>query len=163
MDDDKQIIEEAEVVEETQSTASEGAVPPAPTAFDINAYNATLEVVRRRLVIIEKSKEEFKKLKEMHDDAFTNDATYNAADKIVKEATNKRKEIMTQLSKQPGVAETIGKMRDLKDQIKSNEESLADELMEYYRTAGVTEIEDENGNVQEFVISIRLKPKVKVG
>ncbi|KKS84457.1 MAG: hypothetical protein UV59_C0019G0032 [Candidatus Gottesmanbacteria bacterium GW2011_GWA1_43_11] len=135
----------------------------APTAFDITAYNATLETVRRRMTIIEKSKEEFKQLKEMHDSALMNNTVYVEADKAVKDTTNKRKLVANQLIKQPGMAETIGKMKTIKEQIKENEESLANELMEYYRTAGVTEIEDENGQVQEFVISIRLKPKVNTG
>jgi len=132
----------------------------APTAFDINAYNATLETVRRRMTIIEKSKEEFKKLKEMYDSALMNNTVYVEADKAVKDTTNKRKLVANQLIKQPGMAETIGKMKAIKEQIKENEESLANELMEYYRTAGVTEIEDENGQVQEFVISVT--PAVQV-
>ncbi len=154
---------DAEIVSESKGQASTQpgtTVPPA--AFDINAYNATLEVVRRRLTIIEKAKAELKQLREMHEDALRNDPLYSKADQIVKDATNKRKEIAAQLSKQPALAEANGKMKDMKEQLKSNEESLADELMEYYRTAGVTEIEDENGTVQEFVISIKLKPKVKV-
>src|SRR3989344_247859 len=142
----------------TQNVVGQAETPPQ--AFDITAYNATLETVRRRMTIIEKSKEEFKKLKEMHDSALMNNTVYVEADKAVKDTTNKRKLVANQLTKQPGMAETIGKMKDIKEQIKENEESLADELMEYYRTAGVTEIEDENGHVQEFVISIRLKPKV---
>ncbi len=132
-----------------------------PSAFDIDAYNATLEIARRRIGIINKSKLELKKLKEMHNDAFNNEPTFVTADKEVKDTANKRKGIVTQLSKQPATAELIGKIRDLKEQIKSNEESLASELIEYYKTSGVTEIEDENGQVQEFVISIRLKPKSK--
>lgn len=156
MADDTPVID-AEMVEPTKQET-----PVEPQAFDINAYNATLEVVRRRLTVIEKSKEELKKLKEMHNDAFLNDELFTKADKIVKEATQKRKEIQAQLSKQPAIAELIGKMKDLKEQLKSEEESLADELMDYYRTAGVMEIEDADGNVQEFVITVRLKPKVKM-
>lgn len=136
--------------------------PGAPT-FDINAYNATIEMVRRRLTIMEKAKEEIKKLKEMFDDALANDPLYAEADKVVKDLTNKRKEIAAQISKQPAIASTMSRLKDLKEEIKSNEVTLADELMEYYKTAGVMEIEDANGQVQEFVISIKLKPKVKVG
>lgn len=151
-----------DTVVDAEVVPNDTAAQTPPAAFDINAYNATLEVVRRRLTILEQSRAEYKKLKEMHDDAFLNDELYVKADKLVKEATNKRKEIQTALSKQPGIAETVGKMKELKEQIKSNEETLADELMEYYKTAGVMEIEDADGNVQEFVISIRLKPKVKM-
>jgi hypothetical protein len=147
-------------VSNPDTTQATSATVPQPGAFDINAYNATLEIVRRRLTIIEKAKEELKQFKEMHDDALGNDPLYKKADDLVKEATQKRKDIQTELSKQPAIAEVVGKVKDLKEQMRSNQESLAEELMEYYRTAGVTEIEDENGNVQEFIISIRLKPKV---
>lgn len=144
-------VEDAEIVKDTAGTP----------AFDINAYNATLEIVRRRITLIEGAKTELKKLKEMHQDFFVNDATYQEADKVVKEAMKKRKDIQAQLGRQPAAHETMAKIKDLKEQIKSNQESLSQELMEYYRTAGVTEIEDADGNVQEFQIVVKLKPKKK--
>lgn len=157
MADDTPVVE-GEVVKDTPT--------PTPTSqpgsFDINAYNATLEIVRRRLSIIEKSKEELKKLKDMYNDAFLNNELFVKADKIVKEATQKRKEIAAQLAKQPAVAEVAGKLKDIKEQVKSEEVALTDDLMEYYKTAGVMEIEDADGNVREFEITIKLKPKVKV-
>ncbi len=157
-------IQDAEMIEETADNpeTTPPSAPPAATAFDANAYNATLETVRRRIGILEKTKAEMKKLKQMHDDTFINDALYQKADGIVKEATKKRKEIQTQLTKQPATVELNGKIKDLKEQIKDNEVSLSEELMEYYKTSGVTEIEDENGQVQEFAIIVRLKPKHKV-
>ncbi|MEK7165399.1 MAG: hypothetical protein AAB874_01150, partial [Patescibacteria group bacterium] len=73
----------------------------------------------------------------------------------------KRKDVAVQLSKQSAAVELNGKLKDLKEQIKDNEESLSVELMEYYKTSGVTEIEDAEGNVQEFAIVIKLKGKKK--
>lgn len=148
-------------VQEAQIVTDESTPPPPTSGFDINAYNATLEIVRRRLGILDKTKVQLKKLKEMYNDVFVNDSTYNAADKIVKDAMKKRKDVQAQLAKQPAVVETSGKIKDLKEQIKDNEEQLSLELMEYYKTSGVTEIEDEEGNVQEFTIVIRLKGKKK--
>jgi hypothetical protein len=133
-----------------------------PGSFDPNAYNATIEVVRRRLTILEKAKEELKKHKEMYDDALGNNPTYAAIEKEVKDVTQKKKDATAQLSKQPALIETMSQIKNLREDIKSNEVSLADELMEYYKTAGVMEIEDSEGNVQEFVISIKLKPKIKI-
>lgn len=157
-------IIDAQIIDESQSSSNQATnnQPAAPGTFDINAYNATLEVVRRRLSIIESSKIELKKLKEMHDDAFLGNELYVKADKLVKEATQKRKEIQAQLSKQSAVAEVFDKMKNLKEQIRDEESTLADELMEYYKTAGVLEIEDADGNVQEFIFTVRLKPKIKI-
>ena len=159
IDDTPQVID-AEIAENNQDATPK--TPSQAQTFDINAYNATLDVVRRRLTVIESSKTELRKLKEMYNDAFLNDELYVKADKIVKEATQKRKDIQNELAKQPAIADIAGKLKDLKEQIKSEEVSLADELMEYYKTAGVMEIEDADGNVREFQISIRLKPKVRV-
>lgn len=154
-DNKKPVIEDAQIITDPENTSS-GTVP---AAFDITAFNATKEIVKRRLVILDKAKNEIRKLKEMFNDAFINDANYNAADKVVKDAMKKRKDIQAQLARQPQLVELNGKIKDLKEQIKDNEESLSSELMEYYKTAGVTEIEDDDGNVQEFRIIVRLKPK----
>ncbi len=136
------------------------ATPPENTAaFDINAYNATLEIVRRRLTVLEKAHAEMKKLNEMYNDTFVSDGFYVDADKVVKDALKRKKDVKSQLAKQPQAAQLNGKIKDLKDQIKMNEESLSQELMEYYRTSGVTEIETEDGEVQEFAIVIKLKSK----
>ena len=159
-DNIKDPIEEAEIVAETPKTVNPS--PPPVAAFDIAAYNATLEIVRRRIGILEKAKGQLKKLKEMYQDIFVNDAKYNEEDKLVKEAMKKRKDVQSQLAHRPEAADLNGKIKDLSEQIKDNEASLSDELMEYYKTAGVTEIEDENGQVQEFTIVIRLKPKKRV-
>lgn len=159
MGDDAPQVMDAEIAEDGQNSSTQPGQSPS---FDINAYNATLDVVRRRLTVIESSKTELRKLKEMYNDSFLNDELYVKADKIVKEATQKRKEIQNQLAQQPAIADIAGKLKDLKEQIKSEEVSLADELMEYYKTAGVMEIEDADGNVREFQISIKLKPKMRV-
>lgn len=153
-DEDISPVEDAEVVSESASQ------PPVP-AFDINAYNATLEIVRRRMGIVEKAKTELKKLKEMYNDTFVNEVVYQETDKVVKEAMKKRKDVQARLAKQPQAVELNGKIKDLKAQIRENEESLSQELMEYYKTSGVTEIEDADGNVQEFTIIVKLKPKRK--
>ncbi|RJR16295.1 hypothetical protein C4579_00460 [Candidatus Microgenomates bacterium] len=160
MNDDAPAVIDAEIEENNQDATPQ--TPGQAQTFDINAYNATLEVVRRRLTVIENAKVELRKLKEMYNDSFLNDELFVKADKIVKEATQKRKDIQNELAKQPAIADIAGKLKDLKEQIKSEEVSLADELMEYYKTAGVMEIEDADGNVREFQISIRLKPKVRV-
>ena len=157
-DQPNQSIEEAEIVKTPiQSTQNLNS----PQAFDINAYNATLEIVRRRISILEKAKVELKKLKEMHDDMLINDPGFNKADEALKELAKKKKDIQSQLDKQPAAVEVNTKLKDIKEQIKSNEEALSQELMEYYKTSGVTEIEDADGNVQEFTIVVKLKAKRK--
>lgn len=151
-------IEDAEIVTENKTPVASTLNQPA---FDIQAFNATLEIVRRRLTILEKAKDQLKKLKEMYNDIFDNDPGFSEADKVVKEAMKKRKDVQAQLSKQPNAADLNAKLKDLKSQIKDNEDVLSQELMEYYKTAGVTEIETEDGSVQEFAIIVKLKSKKK--
>ncbi|MBI4058163.1 hypothetical protein HY408_00180 [Candidatus Gottesmanbacteria bacterium] len=143
-------VQEGEIVKDANTP---------PPAFDINAYNATLEVVRRRLHLLEKAREELRKLNEMYHDLFLSDAAYVTAEREVKEVQKKKKDVKAQLAKQPTAVDTMSKIKELKENIKDNETPLSDELMEYYRTSGVTEIEDEEGNVHEFTITVKLKPK----
>lgn len=155
-------IQEGEIVSDTtnQPTTTSVTTPSSSVpAFDINAYNATLDIVRRRITLLEKAKTELKTLKEMYDDTFLNNEEYVKAEAEIKEVSKKKKDVQAQLSKQSQTVELKGKMTDLKEHIKENEESLSDELMEYYRTSGVMEIETEDGNVQEFTITVRLKSK----
>lgn len=161
MDDSKNPpVEDAEIVPDKSTPLTETPNDPSQT-FDINSYNATLEVVRRRLTILEKARVEMKKLKDMQNDYFANSEPYVEADKVVKDAMKKKKDVTAQLSKHPAAVELNGKLKDLKEQIKENEETLSQELMEYYKTAGVMEIETENGDVQEFTIVVKLKGKKK--
>lgn len=148
-------VEDAEIVSGPQKTPP----TPEPAAFDINAYNATLEIVRRRLGLLEKAKAELKKLNEMYNDIFANEGMYVDADKVVKDALKRKKDVKAGIAKQPQAAQLYGKIKDIKEQIKGNEETLSGELMEYYKTSGVTEIETENGDVQEFAIIVKLKAK----
>ena len=90
------------------------ATPPENTAaFDINAYNATLEIVRRRLTVLEKAHAEMKKLNEMYNDTFVSDGFYVDADKVVKDALKRKKDVKSQLAKQPQAAQLNGKIKDL--------------------------------------------------
>lgn len=139
-----------------------GVTSSNPT-FDIQAFNSTVEILRRRLKIIEKTKQDLKNLKDMYDDFFLNQDGYQAVEKVVKEAVRKRKDIKAQLAKQPQIMEVFLKIKELKEQLKDNQQSLSYELMDYYKTSGVTEIEDEEGNVQEFEIVVKLKPKRQTG
>lgn len=154
-------VQDAEVVSEPTSTTPTNSPAEAP-AFDINAYNATLEVVRRRLGILEKAKESLQKLNEMYNDIFANDGMYVDADKVFKDAVKRKKDVKAQLAKQPQAAELFSKIKDIREQVKENEETLSGELMEYYKTSGVTEIETEDGDVQEFAIVVKLKAKKRV-
>ena len=133
--------------------------PADKTAFDADAYNATQSVVRRRLSIVEKSQEELKKLKEMLTSMLSNDEKYLEADAQVQEVQIKKKDEKARITGTTEAQNLLSKIKDLQIEIKENKRLLSEELMEYYKTAGVTEIEDEEGNVQEFEIVVKLKKK----
>ena len=144
-----QPIETAEIVETEKP------------AFDITAYNATLEVVRRRLSLLQKADEELKLQKEMFENLLINDPQYQEAEAAVKEVTKKKTDQKARIAKTPAAQGILSKIKSLSDDIKDNKQMLSSELMQYYQTAGVTEIEDSEGNVQEFEITIKLKGKRK--
>lgn len=137
----------------TQDTPSEGGT------FDADAYTAVVDVARRRIAGIDKAKAELKTQKEMLESLFLNDAQYQEADKKVKDVSKERSIHKNRITKQPQAQVILDKIKDLKAEIAENNDMLAVDLMQYYQTAGVTEIEDENGNVQEFEIVVKLKKK----
>ena len=123
-------VQDAEIVTEPPNPSS------PPPAFDINAYNATLEIVRHRLTLLEKARAEMKTLNEMYNDIFTNDDGYNEADKVVKEALKKKKDVKAQLAKQTAAVETYGKIKDLNAQIKDNAAGRAHALCKGQKKRG---------------------------
>lgn len=130
-------------------------------AFDATTYQAVLETVRRRLTILEEADNQLQKQKEMLDDVFVNDAAYQKADEAVKEVSKKRTDERARITKTPQAQMVLEKIKEIKTDIDENKDILSQELMQYYKVAGVTEIEDSQGNIQEFKITVKLTKKHK--
>lgn len=107
----------------------------------------------------EKLNGEAKKNKEMLDDIFANDPTYQEHSEKAKEAAKVKGNTKKEILKRPQAAELDAKVKSLKSQIKENQASLSDYLQEFARMSGTNEIEGEDGEVREIVYTAKLIKK----
>lgn len=119
-------------------------------------------LIKGHISTIDQLSEEAKKLKDMLDDIFSNDPTYEEHDKLAKEAAKVKQNTKQQILKQPQAADLDKKIKDLRTDIKENQASLSDYLQEYARMAGVNEIEGEDGEVREIVYTAKLIKKSSI-
>lgn len=138
--DDTQPVQEATIIEES----------PAELLGNLEAS------IKEHIASIDKSKTELRKLKEMLQDMFSNDPTYQEHDKAVKEATKIRSKTKSELLKQPAAAELNGKIKEMSADLKDLQNALSDYLREYQRLSGSNEIEGEDGEVREIVYVAKL-------
>ena len=114
------------------------------------------EMIKTHLSQIDSLQEEITKHRDMLNDIFTNDETYQAHDKAAKESsrirTNTKKEIM----KRPDVADLDSKLKSLRSEQKELKEGMSDYLREYQRLSGSNEIEGEDGELREIVFVAKL-------
>ena len=105
---------------------------------------------------IDLKKEELKKLNEMTASFLAQDPTYQEHEKLAKEAARIKNATKSQLLKQPSVAQTIVKAKELKAELRETQDGLSDYLREYQRMSGSNEIEDEQGEIREIVYVAKL-------
>ena len=156
MADEKKIID-AEVVEE--KTAQVALEPGAPNSEILLNMES---LIKGHISTIDKLTEESRKLKDMLDDIFANDETFQEHDKKAKEAAKIKSETKKQILKQPQAADLDKKIKELKSELKENQGSLSDYLQEYARMSGVNEIEGEDGEVREIVYTAKLIKKSSI-
>jgi len=138
-------------MDDTLKTADEVVEPKlTQVSLEPGAKNSEVllsmeSLIKGHISTIETLTTETRKHKEMLDDIFTNDPTYQEHDKIAKEASKVKQGTRQQILKQPQAAELDKKVKELKSELKENLGSLSDYLQEYARMAGVNEIEGEDG------------------
>jgi len=105
---------------------------------------------------IDLKKDELRKLNDMTTSFLEQDPTYQEHEKVAKEAARVKNTTKSQLLKQPSVAQTLSKAKELKIELKETEEGLSDYLREYQRMSGSSEIEDNNGEMREIIYTAKL-------
>lgn len=98
-------------------------------------------LIRGHIDDIQDLKVERKKAKEMLDDIFLNDPTFQEHDKVAKEAAKVKSGTKLQILRQPQAAELSKKVKEFTSEIKEGEGALSDYLQEYSKITGATEIE----------------------
>lgn len=117
------------------------------------------EMIKTHISQIDQLQEQATKFKEMIDDIFTNDETFQEHDKIAKEAARVRSKTKSEIMKRSDVADLADKMKSLKSEKAELQGGLSDYLREYQRLSGSNEIEGEDGQVREIVYTAKLIKK----
>lgn len=118
------------------------------------------EMIRTHASQIDGLSEEISKIKEMLDDILVNDETYQEHDKQAKEAARIRANTKKEIMKRADAADLANKLKSLKSEQKELKMGLSDYLREYQRLSGSSEIEGEDGEVQQIVFTAKLVKRV---
>lgn len=122
------------------------------------------EMIKTHLTQIETLQEEITKHKDMVNDVFANDETYQEHDKIAKESARIRFNTKKEILKRSDVAQLSNRLHELKSEQKELKDGLSDYLREYQRLSGSNEIEGEDGETREIIFVAKLvkrSPKFK--
>ncbi len=157
-DEDQTPIIDAEEVKEPALTQ----VSLEPGAKNSEILINMESLIKGHIATIDTLSEEARKIKEMLDDIFSNDPTYQEHDKLAKEAAKVKQGTKQQILKQPQAAELDKKYKELRGELKENQGSLSDYLQEYARMSGVNEIEGDDGEVREIIYNAKLIKKSSV-
>lgn len=163
--DDTQ-IQDAEVVEEgalsqdgfptledVQATSKNGDGTPEDQSTLLTGLD---EMIKAHVQSIDRLRTEVKKLREMVQDGFANDAVYKEHDDVAKAAAKVRQATKAQIMKQPAIVALVQKMKTLNSELKEKQFSLSDYLLEYQRLSGANQIETDDGQVLEIVNSAKV-------
>ncbi|MBU1000668.1 hypothetical protein KKE78_04715 [Patescibacteria group bacterium] len=114
------------------------------------------EMIKTHISQIEDLRVEATKHRDMLDDIFINNETYQEHDKVAKETARIKSNTKKEILKRPNVADLSCKLKSLKSQQKELKEGLSDYLREYQRLSGSNEIEGEDGETREIVFVAKL-------
>lgn len=147
---DNQNIQDSQEIETTSVTTTDN---------DAVLLVKIEEMVKTHTSQIDTLQEEITKYKDMLDDIFLNDETYQQHNEAAKEATRIKTNTKKEIMKKPDVADLASKLKELKIEQKDLKQGLSDYLREYQRLSGSNQIEGEDGEIREIVFVARLVKK----
>lgn len=142
--------------DQSQTDQAQSAASPNQASVLVNLE----QLIKTHIGNIDRITEESKKHKDMLDDIFDNDPTYRQHSEAAKEASKVKAATRAEIMKQPQVFELSEKVKTMRSEIKELKAALSDYLQEYRRMSGVSQIEDDRGEVREIVYTAKL---VKLG
>ncbi len=114
------------------------------------------EMIKTHTSQISQLQEEITKYRDMVNDVFANDETYQEHDKVAKEAARIRSNTKKEIMKRADVADIANKLKSLRSEQSELKGGLSDYLREYQRLSGSNQIEGEDGEIREIVFVARL-------
>lgn len=114
------------------------------------------QMIKTTTKTIDLQKSELRKHNEMVTSALENDATYQEHAKAAKDAAKVKNATKAELLKQPALATTMAKIKELRMELKEQQQALSEYLREYGRMSGSNEIEMDDGDLQQIVYVAKL-------
>lgn len=117
-----------------------------------------LASIQKRIASIEKLEAENKISKEMLKAELENDPDYMDAHDTVKAATTRKKAAKERVMSVASNAEIGDKIKENQEEIATQKEILAAELIDHYKKHNTDEIPDATGHIRRFKVSATLLP-----
>jgi hypothetical protein len=117
-----------------------------------------LEMIRTRMAQIEDLEAEVKKAKELLKSELENDEPYRDAVQKAKEATAQRKQLKEMVFASNNNQSMLEDIKADTEEINTLKEILSAELFEYYGQKKTDEIQDKNGQMRKFKVTVKLLP-----
>lgn len=139
---------------QTLPIVEERQIQAAPNAGEVSLNLE--ELIKNHIEAIEKLKDDLKLTREQHEDSFNNNMTYREHVEKVKEATKAKASVRAEIAKQPAVNQLKQKVDDIKFDLREQNRTLSDLLLDYKDQTGATEIEARNGKIFHIVTTVQL-------
>jgi hypothetical protein len=115
-----------------------------------------IEMITKRLEIIEQINEELKKIKNTIQDELDNDDDFQSLQVMANEHKVKSKQVREKVSQKSSIKELESQLKEKKLELKEIKEVLSQELADYYRQEGTMEIEDHTGSIKRMKFNVSL-------
>jgi ABC-type phosphate transport system auxiliary subunit len=115
-----------------------------------------MEMIQKRLQMLDDLQEELRKLRQDANEMLENDPEYTRIKEetdLIKEQVKEKK---AQVVEATAYNEVQEKMRELRGDIKDQQEALSQELIELYKEEGVTVVETPSGEVKKLKFNVKL-------
>lgn len=124
-----------------------------------NEEQATLAIIQRQMIEIDRLKGEKKNQREMLQNIVENSKEFDEKEEVRKVAAREAKLAKDKVLVTPEATQIIVKMDDITGEIKELQESLSNHLMVYHTKTGKRTFEDAEGNERTIVYAYKVKPK----
>lgn len=155
--DDKTTQEEVVVEVEEVTSTDETSDTATGTADNQATVMLSLEgLIKNNLSAMSKLTNDLKDQMEMINNVLASDQTYIQHDEAVKAAQKIKNTTKAEIMKRADVAHLNAKVKEMREEVKEQKQTLSDLLQEYQRVSGNNEIETDDGQLLEIVNSSKL-------
>jgi len=134
---------------------------PIQTQQDLDNVRTMEDLIKKHVESIGRMKEELKAIREQFEDSYNNNPTYREASEKAKEHSKSKAQIKAEILKQPSVTQLNQKMKDLRFDVREQQRTLSELLINYRQVTGATQLELFNGVIGDIVLSAKITKGVR--